>query len=62
MYCTQADLEMAERRVAQGEKHVAHQEITISWLSGRGHTVELAEKLLEGSAKLLGSIVGAGTG
>jgi hypothetical protein len=47
MTYTQADLDMADRHIAQGERHVVNQERIISELSAHDQSTELAEQLLE---------------
>lgn len=44
---TSADLDMVERHIAQGERHVALQEELITRLSSLGLPTEAAEDLLE---------------
>jgi hypothetical protein len=46
MSYTQADLDMANRHVAEGERHVAEQEARITLLRMHGHPTTDAEELL----------------
>lgn len=46
MTTVETELEMVERHIRAGERHVAHQQELIAWLSERGHPTEEAEKLL----------------
>ena len=43
---TQADVEMADRHIAEGECHIARQEELVSRLGIQGHSTREAEKLL----------------
>jgi hypothetical protein len=52
VYC-KSDLEMAQRHVAQGERHIASQERIISVLCLHGAPLELAEQLLSDFNKTL---------
>lgn len=47
MAYSQADLEMAERHVAQGERHIREQVERIEWLRSAGLPIEEAEELLQ---------------
>lgn len=47
MAYTAADLQMVDDHIAQGEKHVIHQEELISRLRARGLPTDRAEDLLE---------------
>jgi hypothetical protein len=43
---TQADLAMAERHIAEGERHIVHQEELLTSLELKGLPTKQAEKLL----------------
>jgi hypothetical protein len=46
-------LEMAERHVREGERHVANQREVIVHLAAHGHSTELAKRLLKNLEELL---------
>ena len=46
MAYTQSDLDMADRHVAQGERHIVEQRERIEKLADHGHPTEEAEHLL----------------
>ena len=43
---TRADLDMADRHIAEGEEHIGRQEVLLSELRVRGQPLESAEALL----------------
>ncbi|MBB5712521.1 hypothetical protein [Sphingomonas xinjiangensis] len=43
---TQADVDMADRHIAQGERHIAQQEELITRLRVQAHSTQEAENLL----------------
>lgn len=47
MTYTEADLDMAERHIAQAEEHVIKQERIVGQLRAHGHSTEMADLLLE---------------
>ena len=53
MAAPETRLEMAERHVREGERHVANQREILEHLSEHGHSTELAERLLSNLEGLL---------
>lgn len=49
----ETELQMAERHVRDGERHVASQREILSHLRNHGHPTELAERLLANLEELL---------
>lgn len=44
---TQSDVDMADRHIAEGERHIAQQEVLLTRLCGLALPTEEAEELLE---------------